>query len=157
MGRKRIRARQLVYLCFAQLILLSLSGCAWLHSVGGEVDPARQAIARARRLFSQQDFEGAAKENQRAIMLAQNKPPADEAIFQLGVISANVANPKRDNRLAAGYFNRVMREYPQSPWVDQAKTWVGVLQMTDKLAETLEKSKQVDIEIEEKRRQKERP
>jgi len=27
----------------------------------------------------------------------------------------------------------------------------------DKLAETLEKSKQVDIEIEEKRRQKERP
>jgi hypothetical protein len=41
--------------------------------------------------------------------------------------------------------------------VDQAKAWVGVLQANDKLVETLEKSKQVDIEIEEKRRQKERP
>jgi hypothetical protein len=31
-----------------------------------------------------------------------------------------------------------------------------VLQVNEKLSETLEKSKQVDIEIEEKRRQKER-
>jgi TolA-binding protein len=122
-----------------------------------EEDPARQALTRAKRLFGQQDYDGAAKENQRAITLANNKPPADEAIFYLGIIAANMSNPKRDNRLATGYFNRVVREYPQSPWVDQAKAWVGVLQANDKLAETLEKSKQVDIEIEEKRRQKERP
>ncbi|HEY1373684.1 MAG TPA: hypothetical protein VGH50_14535 [Candidatus Binatia bacterium] len=115
------------------------------------------AVARARRLLSQQDFDGASKENQRAITLARNRPPVDEALFQLGLIAATVGNPKRDNKAATGYFNRVIREYPQSPWVDQAKAWVGVLQANDKLVETLEKSKQVDIEIEEKRRQKERP
>jgi len=158
MGRKRSRTRQLVYFCIAQLIALSLSSCGLIpRPVEREEDQAQVAVARARRLLTQQDFEGAAKENQRAITLARNRSPVDEALFQLGLISATVANPKRDNRVATGYFNRVIREYPQSPWVDQAKAWVGVLQANDKLVETLEKSKQVDIEIEEKRRQKERP
>jgi len=158
MGRKRSRTRQLVYFCIAQLIALSLSSCGLIpRPVEREEDQAQVAVARARRLLTQQDFEGAAKENQRAITLARNRPPVDEALFQLGLISATVANPKRDNRVATGYFNRVIREYPQSSWVDQAKAWVGVLQANDKLVETLEKSKQVDIEIEEKRRQKERP
>ena len=157
MGRKRSGTRQLVHLCLAEVILLlTLAGCS-LFQLAPEDEPARQALARAKRLLAQQDYDGAARENQRAVTLANNKPPADEGIFYLGVINANTANPKRDNRLAAGYFNRVIREYPQSSWVDQAKAWVGVLQANDKLAETLEKSKQVDIEIEEKRRQKERP
>ena len=137
---------------------LSLLGCGlFVHREQPEEDQAQVAVTRARRLLSQQDFDGAAKENQRAITLARNRPPVDEALFQLGLIAATVANPKRDNKAAMGYFNRVIREYPQSPWVDQAKAWVGVLQANDKLVETLEKSKQVDIEIEEKRRQKERP
>lgn len=158
MGRKRSRTRQLVYFCIAQLIALSLSSCGLIsRAPEHEEDQAQVAVARARRLLSQQDFDGAAKENQRAITLARNRPPVDEALFQLGLISATVGNPKRDNRAAMGYFNRVIREYPQSLWVDQAKAWVGVLQANDKLVETLEKSKQVDIEIEEKRRQKERP
>jgi len=158
MGRKPSGTRQFVYLRLAKIILLlTLGGCFLFRPPPPEEDPARQALARAKRLLSQQDYEGAVKENQRVIALAGNKPPADEAIFYLGVIAATVANPKRDNRLAAGYFNRVIREYPQSGWVDQSKAWVGVLQANDKLAETLEKSKQVDIEIEEKRRQKERP
>ncbi len=157
MGRKRNRTRQLVYFCIAQLIALSLSSCGLFPRAEREEDQAQLAVARARRLLTQQDFDGAAKENQRAITLARNRPPADEALFHLGLLSATVANPKRDNRVATGYFNRLIREYPQSPWVDQAKAWVGVLQANDRLVETLEKSKQVDIEIEEKRRQKERP
>jgi outer membrane protein assembly factor BamD (BamD/ComL family) len=140
------------------LIALSLSSCGLIsRPPEHEEDQAQLAVARARRLLSQQDFDGAVKENQRAITLARNRPPVDEALFHLGIIAATVANPKRDNKAAAGYFNRVIREYPQSPWMDQAKAWVGVLQANDKLVETLEKSKQVDIEIEEKRRQKERP
>ncbi len=157
MGRERSRARQLVYFCVAQLIALSLWGCGLFVHPEPVEDQAQVAVARARRLLSQQDFDAAAKESQRALTLARNRPPADEALFHLGLIAATTANPKRDSRLAAGYFTRVIREYPQSPWVDQAKAWVGVLQANDKLVETLEKSKQVDIEIEEKRRQKERP
>src|SRR5215470_10663997 len=151
MGGKRVRTRQFFYFRLAQLILIFVLGGCSIFRPPPEDEAAQQSLARAKRLLGQQDYDGAAKENQRAIALANNKPPADEAIFYLGVIAATMANPKRDSRLAAGYFNRVGREYPQSPWVDQAKAWVGVLQANDKLAETLEKSKQVDIEIEEKR------
>src|ERR1043165_5786089 len=122
MGRKRSRTRQLVYFCIAQLIALSLSSCGLIsRAPEHEEDQAQVAVGRG-RLLSQQDFDGAAKENQRAITLARNRPPVDEALFQLGLISATVGNPKRDNRAAMGYFKRVIREYPQSLWVDQAKT-----------------------------------
>ena len=71
MGRKRSRTRQLVYFCIAQLIALSLSSCGLIpRPVEREEDQAQVAVARARRLLTQQDFEGAAKENQRAITLA---------------------------------------------------------------------------------------
>src|SRR5262249_17363055 len=100
MGRKRNRTRQLVYFCIAQLIALSLSSCGLLRPPEREEDQAQLAVARARRLLTQQDFDGAAKENQRAITLAHNRPPADEALFHLGLLSAMVANPKRDNRVA---------------------------------------------------------
>ena len=153
MGRKRSRTGQLVYFCVAELIVVSAFGCATLRALR-DTDEARQAVARAGRLFAQQDYDGAAKENQKALTLAHNKPPADEALFNLGLVFAHVGNPKRDNRAAINNFTRVVKEHPQSPWVDQAKAWVGVLQANEKLAGTLEKSKQVDIEIEEKRRQK---
>lgn len=120
------------------------------------VDEALQAVLRGRRLLAQQQYENSVKELQKALALAGNKPPADDAIFHLGLIYAHVGNPKKDNRTAMNYFNRLIKEQPQSPWIDQAKVWVGVLQVNEKLSETLEKSKQVDIEIEEKRRQKER-
>ena len=155
MGRKRSGTRQLVCLCLAQLIVVSVPGCAWLRGKTEEpAADAAQVLQHGRRLLAQQDYDGAAKENQRALALSHNKPPADEAIFNLGLVFAHTGNPKKDNRAAVGYFSRVIKEYPQSQWADQAKVWIGVLQLNDKLTETLEKSKQVDIEIEEKRRQK---
>ena len=44
-----------------------------------------------------------------------------------------------------GLFNRVIKSYPDSPWAEQARIWVGVLDGVEKL-------KQVDIDIEEKKR-----
>jgi tetratricopeptide (TPR) repeat protein len=119
-------------------------------------DEALQAVLRGQRFLARQEYENSVKELQKALALAGNKPPADDAIFHLGLIYAHVGNPKKDNRTAMNYFNRLIKEQPQSPWVEQAKAWVGVLQINEKLSDTLEKSKQVDIEIEEKRRQKER-
>ena len=155
MGRKRSGPGQLVYFCIAQLIFIFLCGCA-LMQTPPPGDEALQAVLRGRRFLAQQEYENSVKELQKALALAGNKPPADDAIFHLGLIYAHVGNPKKDNRTAMNYFNRLIKEQPQSPWVDQAEAWVGVLQVNEKLSETLEKSKQVDIEIEEKRRQKER-
>ena len=39
-------------------------------------------------------------------------------------------------------FQRIVREYPQSPLAAQSKTWIGVLSV-------IERSKEADIEIEQ--------
>ena len=63
----------------------------------------------------------------------------------MGLVYAHPKNPKKDNKRAIAFFNRVVKSYPDSPWTEQAKIWVGVLDGVEKL-------KQVDIEIEEKKR-----
>jgi len=119
-------------------------------------DEATQAVSRGRRLLAQNEYENSVKEFQKALALSVNKPPADDAIFHLGLVLVHGGNPKRDNRTAMNHFTRLVKEHPQSPWVDQAKAWVAMIQLNEKLAETLEKSKKVDIEVEEKKRQRER-
>ena len=59
------------------------------------------------------------------------------------------------------YYKKLMKDYPQSSWSELAKIWTGMLQenerltqTVDKLNQTIEKSKQVDIEIEEKKKEK---
>jgi lipid II:glycine glycyltransferase (peptidoglycan interpeptide bridge formation enzyme) len=52
-------------------------------------------------------------------------------------------------------------DYPQSALAEQARIWIGMLQENEKLNQTIQKlnlvieeSKRVDIEIEEKKREK---
>jgi tetratricopeptide (TPR) repeat protein len=115
---------------------------------------SRDALARAQELLSQGDYEGSLRENQRVLSLTANESPGDEAVFNMGLIYAHAGNPKKDYRKAMSFFGRLPKEYPQSPLAGQAKIWLGVLQANEKLTQMLEKSKQVDIEIEEKRRER---
>ena len=48
----------------------------------------------------------------------------------------------------------MIKEYPKNPLIDQAKIWVGILQENKMLNQVLEKLKEVDIEIEERKREK---
>ena len=113
---------------------------------------AHVPVLRAKKLFSQGDYEGSLKENEKALSLSNGKPPADEALFNMGLIYVHFANPRKDYGKALGFLKRLMKEYPQSPWTEEAKVWVAVLQENEKLSEMIEKSKQVDIEIEEMKR-----
>lgn len=155
MGEKRLREGQYVYFCVACLIFLFLTGCALVKEIRDR-EEARDSLLRGRALLAQGDYEGSLKENQRVLSLYPNRSPGDEALFNMGLVYAHVGNPKRDYRKALGYFRRLPSEYPQSPLVEQARIWIGVLQANEKLSEMFEKSKQVDIEIEEKKRGKER-
>ncbi len=65
-----------------------------------------------------------------------------ELLFELGLLYAHNKNPKKDYRKAQGYFTRLVREYPRSVLVEEAKIWIDVL-------DTMEKSKRVDMKIEE--------
>ena len=99
----------------------------------------------AQLLLAKGDYEGSLRESRTVLTLVKDDSPADAAVFNMGLVYASPKNPRKDNKQAIGYFSRVIKSYPDSPWVEQAKIWVGVL-------DGFEKLKQVDIDIEEKKR-----
>jgi tetratricopeptide (TPR) repeat protein len=174
MGRKRTRAREFIYFCIVSLILFACLGCAVFNEKQkmelkkdeprGKEENSKilsEHLLRARTLLDQRDYDGSLKENQKVLSLAGQNPPADEALFNLGLIYAHAGNPKKDYEKSIVLFKKLTKDYPHSPFATQARTWAGILQENEKLRLTIQKlnqvieeSKQVDIEIEEKKREK---
>ncbi len=184
MGRKRTGAGELFCLCIAGLMFLPLSGCISLREKetvhfkkeaaetkvevkkeGGQVDQTQKTVSElllwARLLLERQDYEGALNENQKVLNLSGRTPPGDEALYHMGLVYVHFGNPKKDYGKALTLFKRVPVDYPESPWAEQAKVWVAILQeneklnqMIQKLNRVIEESKKVDIGIEEKKREK---
>jgi outer membrane protein assembly factor BamD (BamD/ComL family) len=208
MGRKQIRTGKHLLFCYAGLIFLFLNGCAFLEKFQ---DPDHQDIStvekekirlkeaavaeekkkeetawfhllKGRKLFAQGDFEGALLENQMITTFFPERSAAEEALFMLGLINAHPGNPKKDFAKALDFLKRMVKEYPNSFFGQQAKGWIGLLLMNEKagkeneklikdheklikeyekmikeyekMSRMLEEYKQVDIEIEGKKREK---
>ncbi len=100
----------------------------------------------AKKLLDLGDFEGSLMENQKVLSLFPNTPPGDRALFNMALVYAHYNNPDRNYKKSTAYFKRLTEEFPKSALHEQAKIWIEVL-------ETMEKAKQVDIEIEEKRKE----
>lgn len=122
---------------------------------------AFESLLNAQKLLAQGNFEGAFMENQRVLSLSGQNPPGDEALFNIGLIYAHPGNPKKDYAKSLTFFKKLTKDHPQSPRVEQGKIWKGMLQENEKLNQTIQKlhqvieeSKRVDIEIEEKKREK---
>ena len=177
MGRKRTRAREFIYFYIVILILFTSSSCAVLtekqkvevregrneesHRKEETLKILSEHLLRARKLLEQRDYDGSFKENQKILSLSGQNPTGDEALFNMGLIYAHFGNPKKDNGRSIGFFKKLTKDYPDSPLVVQARIWTGILQENEKLSQTIQKlirvieeSKQVDIEIEEKKREK---
>jgi tetratricopeptide (TPR) repeat protein len=159
MGRKRTRARKLVYFYIAGLIVFALQGCAALENtrvkIKAQVEASRY-LQRSKGLLAQGDYEGAFNENIKILSLAIHRPPEDEALFNMGWICAHPANPKKDYKKSIFFFKKLLKEFPQSSWGERTKIWVGILEENEKLNQTIEafdrrneKSKEIDKKIEE--------
>jgi hypothetical protein len=150
-----------------------VSGCA-TGEFGSGADATRGAIVE-----TPVNFEAALKQNQAA--LAQRNGHQDLALYNIGVILAHPANPRRDQAKAVRSFKTLVGEYPRSTYAEQAKTWIQVLEQQQRLADERqklaeerrvlnreremllqerqrrnyanEKSEQLDMEIEKRRRQ----
>lgn len=162
MGGKRAWERVEFCLCVAGLALVVASGCALIGGLQAG-SGAREALSRGKELLSRGDYDGALKENEKVLTLFPGGYPGDEAIFFSGLIYAHADNPKRDYHKALSYFRSLVRHYPRSPFLEQAKIWIGVLEAHDRLAQEnkkyktiIEDAKKIDIEIEELRRKRER-
>ena len=125
------------------------------------------------------NFDLALKQNQTALF--ERKGPPDVALYNIGLILSHPSNPRKDQPKALHSFKTLVAEHPRSKFADQAKTWIQVLEQQQKNAEekqrlveekrTLsreremlllerqklnyanEKSQQLDLEIEKRRRQ----
>jgi tetratricopeptide (TPR) repeat protein len=177
MGRKQNRAGKYIHLHIACIIFLSLFGCVHFEKIKTEIEEreARQYLLNNHKLIAQGDYEGALNENQKVLSLSAGTHLVDGALFNMGLIYVHPGNPKKDYGKSLGFFKKLIKDYPQSPLVEQAKAWIGVLeenaklnqateklnqtteklnQTIEKLNQTIEKSKQIDLEIEEKKREK---
>ena len=103
---------------------------------------SRRIFRIAADLYAHGDFENSLKINQGIISQCDHKPPGDQALFNVGLIYASQNYPKKDYKKSIAIFQRIVREYPQSPLAAQSKTWIGVLSV-------IERSKEADIEIEQ--------
>ncbi len=154
MGTEQSGKWKYLYLSTACLTVILATGC--LATVQQKTETALQPSDSQREecvhlefvkdLISKGDFEGAMKASQRVLSQSPKSAPGDEALLNMGLITAHYANPKKDYKKALGYFLRVEREFPRSPLVEEARIWVSVLR-------AFEKAKQVDIEIEEKKKE----
>jgi len=125
------------------------------------------------------NFEAALKQNQTALF--ERKGPADVALYNIGLILSHPSNPKKDQPKALHSFKTLVTEHPRSKFTDQAKTWIQVLEQQQKIVEerrrlieekralsrereilsqerqklnyTSERSQQLDLDIEKRRRQ----
>jgi TolA-binding protein len=99
-------------------------------------------LLRAKKLLTQGEYEETIKESMKTLSLSGRNSPGDEALFTIGLVYVHYKNPKKNFDKAIGFFERIVRDYPQSQLLEQSQIWIGVLNL-------IRQSKQVDIEIEE--------
>lgn len=104
------------------------------------------AVPSPGRVIENQNFEEAVQKNLQILKAAGKKKPADEALYNLGLIYAHADNPAKDYNKSQTYFQTLIKQFPDSPLAEEARIWLG-------LFETLEKIQQIDIEIEQQKRE----
>ncbi len=163
MGRKQTRTGKHIPFCIACMIFLSLLGCSHVgeFNTDPEEKEARLYLLNAHKRLVQGDYEGALNETQNVLTLSGGTFLVDEALFNTGLIYAHPGNPKKDYGKALHFFKKLVTDHPQSPLAEQAKAWIGVIEENSKLTQTIdrlnkmiEESKRIDLEIEQKKREK---
>ncbi len=141
------------------MTLSALAGCAILKEMKAKKE-SREYLTRAQSCLDQGDYDGSLKESQKVLSSYGDVPPGDEALFIMGLIYAHCGYPKKDYRKSIDLFKRLVKVFPRSPRAGQAKLWIGVVQENERLSreieelnKTLKKSKQVDIDLEEKKKE----
>ncbi len=111
-----------------------------------EQKSALTLLLQSHKLLDSGKYVDALKNNLAAYELDSSSPAGEHALFNMGLIYAHHENPDKDFKKSAAYFEKMIEMYPQSPLRGQAEIWLGVLNI-------IERSKQVDIEIEKKKKE----
>ncbi len=114
-------------------------------SLQEKADALNQFI-RAKEGITHNNFAVALKANDKILSLSDKGLSKDKALYNIALIYAHYENPARSYKKTLQYFSRLIKEYPDSPYSEEAKIWRGVIR-------AIEQTKQVDIEIEKKKKE----
>jgi tetratricopeptide (TPR) repeat protein len=99
-----------------------------------------------RKVVENHNFEKAVQKNLLILEQSGRQHPADEALYNLGLIYAHIDNPAKDFKKSRLYFHALVKQFPDSALAEEARIWLG-------LFETIDKMQQIDIEIEQQKKQ----
>jgi len=137
MGKKQAGKRQhiLFFLTGFVILWIGFSGCIKKDSsylakkriesvleTEGERNLAHARSFMARGLYK----ESLAKSE--SVLRQYPRSLGDQALLNIGLVYANPAYPRSDDRKSIGYFQSLVREYPESILKAEAEIWILVLQ-----------------------------
>jgi tetratricopeptide (TPR) repeat protein len=122
-------------------MFLPLLSCATSEGVR-ERNEAHEFLCPSQEFLAPGDYERSLLENQYLLSLPEGRSCKDEALFNMGLIYAHFGNPAKDFRKSIPYFEKLVQDYPESPYAEQAKIWVATLQEIDELHGVIEQSNQ---------------
>ena len=120
------------------------------------------------------NYAGFLAENKRRLEKCGVGMGCDVALFNLGFIHAYSQSPYHDPAKALQYFGELLKKYPHSPWAFQGQVWIALINENLALDETrrrlqadlrtreatirslqkrLNRSRDIDIEMEKKERE----
>ncbi len=177
MGGKHSRYWQHVYVCVALVMGIGFGGCVKKQvvmpqeiTIPAQPSPAKKCredhelLQRSEELLALGNYSGALATNQHILSVPNPELPKDVALYNIGVIHAHHKNPDRNYPKAIRAFKKLIKQYPASPLIEEAKVWVETLQKIEKLEsaneslestiecleETIENLKRVDTDIDQK-------
>ena len=107
--RETIAHIRFLFVCISITSIL-LYGCS--HS--GEGLQAGSLSREANDFFNQGRYEASLKKYEQ--ILEKNPSAADRILFEMGIIYAHPGNGKKDYRRSLECFQKIVREYPDSPY-----------------------------------------
>jgi len=103
-------------------------------------------IQLAGKIVENSDFVEAISKNMQILDKSGQKSPADQALYNLGLLYADDNNPEQDYKKSQQYFQQLADSFPDSRLAQEALVWLG-------LFEKFEKIQQIDVEIERQKKQ----
>jgi tetratricopeptide (TPR) repeat protein len=114
------------------------------QKVSNEQVTSNLHLLRSQKLFAEGKYQEVLDENSVLLEMPGKSLFRDRALFNMGLVYAHHDNPDKDYAKSLSYFKQLIEKYPDSPLAVQAVIWQNVLNI-------IEKAKQVDIEIEQRK------
>ena len=143
MGRKQSRQRQRVLFYIACWLSLSLvgAGCTLLHKPGQEENLLLQAESSS----DTSDFTKLVA-YWRELYELFPETRGDQALYVMGMAYAFPKNPEANYETSINFFKTLIREYPESVFVNQAKMWTHILDNSIKMEKEIDKkTKEINL------------